>query len=120
MRHDLQVTIIKELMGQLDEGRNVDAGVQYRMPTHSYTCPETAEREHQAFFLDHPQLIGLSGDLPAKGSFLTLDDFAVPVLASRDKAGKFRAFLNACRHRSVKVAQEQRGTKYVFTYPFHH
>ena len=37
MQHDLQVTIIKELMAQLDEGRNVDAGVQYRMPTHSYT-----------------------------------------------------------------------------------
>ena len=119
MRHDLQVTIIKELMGQLDEGRNVDAGVQYRMPTNSYTSPETAEREQQAFFLDHPQLIGLSGDLPAKGSFLTLDDFAVPVLATRDKEGKFRAFLNACRHRSVKVAQEQRGTKHVFTCPFH-
>ena len=120
MRHDLQVTIIKELMGQLDEGRNIDAGVQYRMPTQSYTCPETAEREQRAFFLDHPQLIGLSGDLPAAGSFLTLDDFGVPVLATRDKEGKFRAFLNACRHRSVKVAQEQRGTKYVFTCPFHH
>ena len=36
MNHDLQVTIIKELMSQLDEGRNVDAGVQYQMPTQSY------------------------------------------------------------------------------------
>lgn len=30
MRHELQVEILKELMQQLDEGRNVDAGVQYR------------------------------------------------------------------------------------------
>ena len=29
-------------------------------------------------------------------------------------------FLNACRHRSVKVAQEEKGTKHVFTCPFHH
>ena len=58
MRHDLQVTIIKELMGQLDEGRNIDAGVQYRMPTQSYTCPETAEREQRAFFSITPNSLG--------------------------------------------------------------
>lgn len=120
MQHDLQVAIIKELMTQLDEGKNIDTGVQYKMPTSSYVCPATAAREQQEFFLNHPQLIGLSGDLPKPGSFLTIDDFGVPILATRDKTGQFRAFLNACRHRSVKVAQEERGTKHVFTCPFHH
>ena len=33
MQHALQVEILKELMTQLDEGRNIDAGIQYRMPT---------------------------------------------------------------------------------------
>ena len=120
MRKELQVSIIKELMSQLDEGRNVDAGVQVKMPTDSYVCPETARREQESFFRNHPQLIGLSGDLPAAGSFLTIDDFGVPILATRDKSGTFHAFLNACRHRSVKVASEERGTKSVFTCPFHH
>lgn len=120
MNQALQVTIIKELMAQLDEGRNIDAGVQYRMPTDSYVSAEMADRELQAFFRDHPQLIGLSDDLPKPGSYLTMDDFGVPILATRDKTGQFRAFLNACRHRSVKVAQEERGTKHVFTCQFHH
>ncbi|MEM9623463.1 MAG: aromatic ring-hydroxylating dioxygenase subunit alpha, partial [Pseudomonadota bacterium] len=62
---------------------------------------------------------GLSGDLPKPGSYLTMDDFGVPILATRDKSGRFRAFLNACRHRSVKVAGEARGTKSVFMCPFH-
>ena len=62
MKHDLQVAIIEELMSQLDEGRNVDAGVQYKMTTQSYVCPEIAEQEQKHFFMDHPQLIGLSGD----------------------------------------------------------
>ena len=119
MRHDLQVNIIRELMTQLDEGRNVDAGVQYKMTTKSYVCADTAVREQKAFFRNHPQLIGLSGDLPQAGSYLTSEDFGVPILATRDKNGHFHAFLNACRHRSVKVAQEERGTKYVFTCPFH-
>ena len=92
MKHDLQVTIIKELISQLDEGRNVDAGVQYKMTTQSYVCPEIAEQEQKHFFMDHPQLIGLSGDLPAPGSFLTLDDFGVPILATRDKTWRISCF----------------------------
>lgn len=120
MEHTLQVKILKELMSQLDEGRNVDAGVQYKMPTDSYVCQEQAQREQDEFFQNHPQLIGLSGDLPAAGSFFTLDDFGTPVLATRDRDGKFHAFLNACRHRSVRVASEERGKRNVFLCPFHH
>ncbi len=120
MEHTLQVTILKELMSQLDEARNIDAGIQYRMPTTSYVCPEQAVAEQKAFFQNHPQLIGLSGDLPEPGAFFTMDDFGTPVLATRDKDGKFHAFLNACRHRAAKVASESRGKRSVFMCPFHH
>ena len=119
MKHELQVKILKELMQQLDDGRNIDAGIQYRMPTSAYTCPEVAAKERELFFREHPQLIGLSGDLPEPGSYLTMNDFGIPLLATRDKDGQFRAFLNACRHRSVQVASEARGRKNVFTCPFH-
>lgn len=119
MEHALQVGILKELMQQLDEGKNIDAGVQYRMPTTAYVCSEIAAQERESFFRNHPQLIGLSGDLSQPGSYLTLDDFGIPILATRDKSGAFHAFLNACRHRSVKVASEERGTKSVFMCPFH-
>lgn len=89
MRHDLQVEILKELMQQLDEGRNVDAGVQYRVPTAAYVCPDQAAREWDAFFRNHPQLIGLSQDLPEPGTFFTLDDFGTPLLATRGKQSIF-------------------------------
>jgi phenylpropionate dioxygenase-like ring-hydroxylating dioxygenase large terminal subunit len=119
MRHELQVEILKELMQQLDEGRNVDAGVQYRVPTAAYVCPDQAAKEWESFFRNHPQLIGLSQDLPEPGSFFTLDDFGTPLLATRDKNGVFHAFLNACRHRAVKVAAEPRGKQSIFMCPFH-
>ena len=45
MKHALQVEILKTLMQQLDEGKNVDAGVQNRMQTSSYVCPELAAKE---------------------------------------------------------------------------
>ena len=119
MEHALQVEILKELMQQLDEGKNIDAGVMYRMPTNAYVCPEQAALEQERFFKNHPQLIGLSGDLPEPGSYFTMDDFGTPLLATRDKNGEFHAFLNACRHRSVRVASEERGKKNVFMCPFH-
>lgn len=119
MQHSTQVVILKELMAQLDAGKNIDAGVQYKMPTTAYVCPDVAAQERASFFRNHPQLIGLSGDLPNPGCYLTMDDFGVPILATRDKSGQFHAFLNACRHRSVRVANEDRGTKAVFMCPFH-
>ena len=119
MKHEKQVEILKELMRQVDEGKNIDAGVQYKMPTSAYVCPEIAAKEWDLLFQHHPQLIGLSGDLAEPGSFLTIDDFGTPVLATRDRDGVFRAFLNACRHRGVRVAQDTRGRKNVFTCPFH-
>lgn len=119
MQQALQVSILKELMQQLDQGKNIDAGVQYRMPTTAYTSPDIAAQEWQQFFQQQPQLIGLSSDLPEPASFLTLDDFGIPILATRDVNGKFHAFLNACRHRGVRVAHDVRGRKNVFTCPFH-
>ena len=120
MKQETKIEIITELQRQLDEGVNVDAGVQYRNPTSSYTCTELAKQEWDAFFKQHPQLIGLSGDLPKSGSYLTLDDFGIPLLATRDNQGKFRAFVNACRHRGVRVAHEARGDAVRFMCPFHH
>ena len=63
MQHALQIEILKELIDQIDSGKNVDAGVQYRMPVTSYVCRATAEEEWQAFFQNHPQVIDV-GDLP--------------------------------------------------------
>ncbi|NKB98789.1 MAG: Rieske 2Fe-2S domain-containing protein [Pseudomonadales bacterium] len=120
MNHELEVSILKELMEQLDEGKNIDAGVQYKMPTTGYVCPQIAAKERELFFQNHTQLLGLSQDLPSPGSYITNDDFGTPILATRDKNGDFRAFLNACRHRGVRVAQENRGRKTLFTCPFHH
>jgi len=119
MEHALQVSILKELMLQLDNGKNIDAGVQYKMPTSAYVCPDVASKERETFFQNHTQLIGLSGDLPGPGTYITLEDFGTPILATRDINGIFHAFLNACRHRAVRVASEPRGKKNIFTCPFH-
>ncbi len=119
MQRARQIDILKELMRQLDEQVNIDAGVQYRNPVEAYTSPSIAQQEWQTLFKAHPQMIGLSGQLAGANTFFTVDDFGVPVLATRDAHGRFRAFVNACRHRGVRVANENRGQAARFTCPFH-
>ena len=82
MNQELQIEILQELMQQLDAGKNINAGVQYQMPTTSYVCGETAAKEWEHFFRNHPQLIGLSHDLPEPGSYLTIDDLGTPLPVS--------------------------------------
>ena len=67
----------------------------------------------------YQQVIGLSGDLPESNSFITCNDVGVPVLGTRDASGKFRAFLNSCRHRGSMVVHERRGTSSKFSCMFH-
>ena len=119
MHHPEQVRAIHELLNRLDTGMTVDAGGQRRNPTTAYSDPELAVRERDVFFRQHPQKIGLSGDLPEPGSFLTFNELDVPVLCIRGDDGQFRAFVNSCRHRGVAVEADERGARRRFTCPFH-
>ena len=119
LRQQETIRVIEDLMRHLDQGTNVDAGVQLKNPVSAYTSPEIAAREWQSFFLDYPHVLGLSSDLPEPNCFITSTDLGKPILATRDKTGQFRAFLNVCRHRGTVVVDDERGQKSQFNCPFH-
>jgi nitrite reductase/ring-hydroxylating ferredoxin subunit len=119
MRHSEQVRVLEGLMNHLDNETNVDAGKHMQVPVSTYLCPERAAKEWQGFFQDYPHVMGLSADLPDKGSFFTSDDLGKPILCTRDRDGKFHAFLNACTHRGTMIETQARGKKNVFSCPFH-
>lgn len=119
MRQDVQVEVIQELMSQLDAGVNFDAGGLRLSPADVYTSRDHLERERQILFRGYPQVIGMSGDLPGPGTFITSNDLGVPVLMTRGADGKVRAFLNSCRHRGPVVEHEKRGKRSRFSCQFH-
>jgi phenylpropionate dioxygenase-like ring-hydroxylating dioxygenase large terminal subunit len=119
MQREEQIRLLKILMGHLDADTNVDAGGLRENPSWVYTCPEHADKEWELFFRRHPQVIGMSADLPEPGRFITVNDFGVPILATRDQAGRFRAFANICRHRGTVVEDEPCGKKRSFSCRFH-
>jgi len=119
MKRDTQLEILRELMDHLDHHRTCDAGKVAVSPTSTYTDPELAKREWEAFFANHPQILGLSGELPKAGSYMTSSDLGVPILATRDSNGRFHAFVNACRHRGAELTSATRGEASRFICPFH-
>jgi len=114
-----QIRCMKLLMQRLDDGTNVDAGGMVRNPVDAYISQERALHEWETMFQNYPQVMGLTGDLPKPGSFLPSDDLGKPMLMTRDKDGKFHAFLNVCSHRGTVVESETRGKKNIFNCPFH-
>lgn len=119
MRHDEQVRLLHVIIDRIDTGTTVDAGGIRRNPTSVYVDPELAARERDLFFRRHPHVIGLSGDLTEPGSYFTVDELGVPIIATRDTDGNFVALVNACRHRGAKVVADERGAARRFSCPFH-
>lgn len=81
--------------------------------------PARFERELKACFRDMPLVACLSSQLPEPGSFRTFDDAGVPMLLSRGKDGRVRAFLNVCAHRGARVVRQECGKASRFTCRFH-
>ena len=81
--------------------------------------PSFADCQWNEFFLNVPQCLGMSGDLSESGSFLTSNDLAVPILATQDEEGMFKAFVKSCRHRGVAVETADRGSKCRMVCAFH-
>lgn len=114
-----QLRLLKGLIGHLDNKTNISAGGILKAPADTYISEERFEREWGTFFLNHPQIIGMSGDLPKPNTFITIEDFGVPVLATRNSRGEFKAYANVCSHRGVTVETLKRGEKSRFSCPFH-
>jgi p-cumate 2,3-dioxygenase alpha subunit len=76
------------------------------------------EREKVEFFHNRSQLIAYTADIPDPGDYYATSIAGKPILLTRGKDGKAHAFLNACRHRGVKIA-EGCGNAKGFTCPYH-
>lgn len=73
--------------------------------TDRFVSEQRLRAEQDVLFGCEPQVLAMSCDLPAGGSWTTARLGRVPVLLTRDHDGAARAFRNACRHRGAHVAE---------------
>lgn len=84
-----------------------------------YRDPARFPSEMERLFREMPLVACFSSELPEPGSFRTFDDAGVPMVLTRGKDGKVRAFLNVCLHRGARIVREEAGKASRFTCRFH-
>ncbi len=73
-----------------------------RIPVENYFSAEVRDAEIERLFRPLPLIVGHASELPP-GHVLAHDEYGVPMLLTRDADGRFRAFLNVCRHRGMRL-----------------
>jgi phenylpropionate dioxygenase-like ring-hydroxylating dioxygenase large terminal subunit len=71
------------------------------LPFAWYSDEELLRRERALIFARSWQYGGRAAQVAEPGSYLATDAGGVPILATRDRDGTLRAFVNVCRHRGA-------------------
>jgi nitrite reductase/ring-hydroxylating ferredoxin subunit len=119
VEHATQVRLTREVFAHLDANTTALAPDVMYHATSAYDSPERLAREKEILFRKYPLLMGLSGQLPNAGDFLTDDYSGVPIVVVRDRGGDVRAFLNVCRHRGARLVEGCGKTGRAFSCPYH-
>src|SRR3984957_10903947 len=113
-----RVAIAKRVLELVDQGVPDYGEESWEADIGRFTDKARFDLEKQKLFLERPQMIAITGDIPNPGDYYATEIAGRPIILTRGKDGKARAFLNACRHRGVKIA-EGCGHAAGFTCPYH-
>ena len=120
LNRDIQIDLLTRLLAQLDQGGPEMKPHDTQIPVRNYVDPKRVEEERQTLFRRLPLVLGHASQLKTPGDCITSDGFGLPVLATRDRDGVLRAFLNVCRHRGTKLMTDACGhDRKSFVCPFH-
>jgi len=109
--------LIEKIFNHIDNKTTDLGGVVWQEPVSNYLDPERFKKEID-LIRSSPVPFCPSIALPSPGSFIARTAALTPLLVTRDQNNKIRAFINACRHRGMQVANGS-GCKKAFICPYH-
>jgi choline monooxygenase len=92
--------------------------VERTLPWAWYSDPDVLRRENERIFARSWQYAGHSGQVSQDGSYFASLAGQIPVVVTRAREGRLRAFLNVCRHRGHVVASGE-GRRETLQCPYH-
>ncbi len=111
--------LAKRALAHLQGGTTDQSADTMALPVDAYVEAERFQREYQAIFMQRPQGLLLSVELPEPGNYVARTILGKPLLIVRGNDGVVRSFLNVCRHRGAKVCKEGNGKASKFVCPYH-
>ena len=109
--------VIDRIFEHIDNGTTDLGTVQWHEPVEHYTSQSRYEKEI-ALLRQRPVVFCPSAAIPDAGSYISRTAAGTPLLVVRDNGLRVRAFINACRHRGMKVALGE-GCIRTFSCPYH-
>ena len=112
-----ETALAERIFEHIDAGTTDLGDTMWREPVSHYLSQERFEAEC-ALIRRFPTPFCPSAALPEQGSYLARMAAGNPIVVTRDGDGSVRAFINACRHRGMQVA-EGNGCAKALTCPYH-
>ena len=109
---------IDRIFTHIDNGTTDLGSEVWKEPVENYHTQERFDLEI-ALLRRLPIPFCPSAALIENGSYIARRASGTPLLVVRDEDGKVRAFINACRHRGMKVANGNGCKKKAFVCPYH-
>ncbi len=106
VRNDLIQPIVKRWFDHIERKqswRDPELGDGAEFPAKHYADGGHLAAERERLFNRLAHAVALSADLPEPGSYVTRDQFDVPLVLSRGTDGVVRALANVCAHRGGQV-----------------
>ena len=109
---------IERIFNHIDNGTTDLGNTIWKEPVRNYYSQERFDAE---IALLRKSLIPYcpSAGLPENGSYIARRASGTPLLVVRGEDGVVRAFINACKHRGMKVADGSGCKKKAFVCPYH-
>ena len=99
---------LARIRAQVQSGRlewQESAEKAFHIPVENYASERVRDAEIDGLFRPLPLICGHASELQP-GQVMANDDYDVPMLLTRDGDGRFRAFLNVCRHRGMRLVAQ--------------
>ncbi len=112
-----ETALAERIFEHIDAGTTDLGDTMWREPVSHYLSQERFEAEC-ALIRRYPTPFCPSAALPEQGSYLARMAAGNPIVVTRDGDGSVSAFINACRHRGMQVA-EGNGCAKALSCPYH-
>ncbi|MCR8923536.1 aromatic ring-hydroxylating dioxygenase subunit alpha [Dasania sp. GY-MA-18] len=89
------------------------------LPTYFYQSDVIYKRELKKLFFNSWIYAGHISEIPNSGDYFLCDVGNDSAIICRHEDNSIHSFLNVCRHRGARVAEEQCGNKKAFVCPYH-